>query len=202
MNRQSLAVGIVFVLCLCAAVQANPLNLTVPHDPWVLTDAVYVQYTLTGADTGHLLAYGCPTTYNDGPESTVTLNPYYSYFELNLDLYTSGEPIGGSLTLSGATDNNPTPPVLFYSTLLNAFGYGADDKFECILTQEGPGVPQEGDLIGVILIGTSIPGDPDTWFTDAFNNNYNGQADVFYLPEPATLVVLAIGALGLLGRRK
>ena len=95
MNRQSLAVGIVFVLCLCAAVQANPLNLTVPHDPWVLTDAVYVQYTLTGADTGHLLAYGCPTTYNDGPESTVTLNPYYSYFELNLDLYTSGEPIGG-----------------------------------------------------------------------------------------------------------
>lgn len=210
MYKLGLLLAIFAALAVTTSIHADPLNLEVPHDPWICTDGVFVQYSLTGETTGHLWAYGAPTTYNDAPESTVALDSRYSWFELNVDLTTDGVATGGSLTLSGAVDIDPAstigdipqPPVLFNSTVLTDFGFGQEDMFEFLFVQDGDAVPPDNEPFGVVLFGTSIPGEPADWFSADFNNYYNGQANVFYLPEPASFCLLALGGLGLIRRRK
>ena len=188
MSKRSVLLGLFCVVCFTVPAGASPLGLTVPSDPLVVTDAVLVEYTLTGTNTGHLSASGNLSTYNDGPESTVTLNGQYGLFQLEVDLYRDGGFVGGSVELRGAVDANPQPPVLFYSDNLTDFGFGIDDTLEFLFTQTGAGVPPVNAPFGVILLWSGFSGDPVEGFSQPFNSFYGSQADTFYVPEPLHFV--------------
>lgn len=196
-----LILALFFVSSMASVVQADPLNLTIPHDPWVFSSGVYVDYSLTGSDTGRLMISGWPDTFNATPIiEGVRLES--GSLELSIDMYTNGVPIGGTVTLTGSElygDENP--PILFHSTNLTAFGFSNYAKYEFLFTQEGVGIPPLDEPFGVVVLGMSVPGEGID-FTQPFSNYSNGQAETFYLPEPSSLVVLAMAGIGLIRRRR
>ena len=132
---------------------------------------------------------------------------------------TTGPGLSGSLTIKatrmdaghygeyipGCDDDD-----VFYSTTLADFGSGVEDKFEFVFTQEGTGMlaPDE-EPIGIIVDAREIsnfddPNGPDFSLSE-WNNGYGLTANshAFYMPEPTTLIVLAIaGGLAVVRRRR
>lgn len=122
---------------------------------------------------------------------------------------------------------DPDLPVirLFYSNTLTAWSACTTDLFQFTFTQEGsnglPNLPQDGTPIGVILdardilefrlrdaegnlildsSGNPIPVDPH--FDIDFGNGGVGKSETYFFPEPGTLALLTLGALGLVRRRR
>ncbi len=202
MRRISLKCAFVLLMVQTAGTaSADLLNLPFPHYPRVWNIAIGVSYTLpdnpSPTDTGDFTAIGYSSQqYTDGEGSLVILD---GDFVLNAVLRQDGTFVSGDLTVDGDW-LNPDTSLLFHSSKLTAFGYGGDDLFEFKFTEEGNYLAPDGENVGVILAGTSIPQFDETHppvFTSSFDNMYDGTANVFYMPEPTTCLLLGLASLGL-----
>jgi len=172
----------------------------------VFSTSLNVNYTYNpGPQTGVLTSTGQMylTTATVQLDEADTGSTGFGTFELQVELESDGQILeGGDHELHVAWDPYMTGNIdLFYSTTLIAFGFSADDKFECIFEQEGNMLAPDKEQVGVILWGVSIGGGEPV-FNAPFSNGGNGYSDTFYLPEPSGLVVLSIVGLGALYRRK
>jgi hypothetical protein len=199
-----------------AVAQAGPaLNLNVEHYPVVFAPGVYITYDPAGAPDGKglLTAVGYPDVFDiDGnnPTASIALDPqdWDDNFILTAVIEpTTGEALSGTLLVQGITLDpaggyvSPlTSPDMFYSTILTGFSVRPSQLFEFTFQQEGAMIPPDGEPIGVILSGVSIPGEPD--FTVAWENNANGFSNTFYMPEPASMITLLVVAGAGLARRR
>jgi len=203
--RSVRVVGLVCGLSLCllaVSAQGTPLNLSKQHYPLVYSGGIYVSYDPAGAGGGQyglLTASGWPLELNS--DETTTVNLWDGVFELEAVIDPStGEGLSGTLTVTGDPDGYLED--LFYSTNLLGFGSSADDKFEFLFQQQGDMLAGDGDVVGVILWAWSIDEFLEPVFNIPFENNYNGEADTFYLPEPSSCALFAVIGLGLIRRRR
>ncbi len=196
-----------------ASAQAALIGLTMTHFPRVASNGIEVVYVApTGGDTlGTLTAFG--DAWDIYSSSSPTAEEGWGFFDLTVVIdSTTGEAVSGSLLVDDDPDDGYGD--IFSSGTILDFGFGGDDLMEFKFTQEGdsgmPTGPQDGDIIGIILSAMSIPdaifadGDPGIvpdWTTD-FSNSFNGESNTFFLPEPASLGLLAAGGLALLRRRR
>ena len=199
--RCAIIVGAVLALILQASpASAELLNLPFPHYPRVKAIGMTVTFELPEdplpTDTGTFRASGYTTEQYDyqidDPDYPVYLD---GDFLLEAVLNQDGSFVSGTLTVN-ADYFDPDNSMLFYSGTLADFGFGGADLFEFKFTQQGDMLAPDGEPVGVILSGVSIGFDPNTnpvVFTSGFANNDNGFCDVFYLPEPATAILLLAG---------
>ncbi len=207
--------GISIFLCACvlfgvvASAQASLIGLEMAHFPRVASNGIAVDYIApTGGET-----YGTLTAFGDAwdiySSSAPEAEEAWGYFDLTVMI----DPITGDAVSGSLLVDDDFYGDIFNSSTIVDFGFGGNDLFEFKFTQEGnsglPTGPQDGDSIGVILSAVSIPDAifddtpvivPD-WTTD-FSNNWNGESDTFFMPEPASLGLLAAGGLALLRRRR
>lgn len=204
MRRLTIACAVLALVVLQAGVvNAAPLGLEFPHYPRVWANDIDVSYD---AGTGLFEAvWGYAVEQYDDANEVLT----YIDGDFNLSVYLNEDGTLASSTgsLLVTSDYEDPDSILFYSTHVERFGFSTVDVFEFEFTQQGPGLPPEGEPIGVILTGASI--DPDDFdpnapvpFANSFTNGGNGYADVFYLPEPATAALLGLGALAALRVRR
>ena len=210
--------GISIFLCACvlfalaASAEASLIGLELTHYPRVASSGILVTYVApTGGDVYGTLTTAFGETWDLFSDETQTADEVWGAFDLTIQIDPStGQAVPGSGSLLVADDI--AYGSMFASSTILEFGYGGDDIMEFRFVQQGvsglPNGPQNGDMIGVILSAMSIPdaifAAPETvpdWLTD-FSNNYNGQSDTFFLPEPASLGLLAAGGLALLKRRR
>ena len=208
--------GISIFLCACvvlgavASAQASLIGLEMAHFPRVASNGIAVDYIApTGGET-----LGTLTAFGDAWDIYSSIAPEaeeaWGFFDLTVVIdSTTGTAVSGELYV-----DDDTYGFIFSSTTIETvFGFGGNDLFEFKFTQVGnsglPTGPQDGDSIGVILSALSIPDAifddspvivPD-WTTD-FSNNWNGESDTFFLPEPTSLGLLVAGSFALLRRRK
>ncbi len=205
--RNFALIPVVAVVLMCAVVSsasAEMIGLSFEHYPRTMSIAIQVTYDPTAgsdANTGLLTATG--TTMEVFWNETGSEMVLPGIFDLSVEIdKATGEGVSGDLTVTGMVGG--LPQTLFASETLTDFGFGGDDLFEFIFEQNGAGLPPEDEEIGIILSGVSIVdaeyGDPI--FGQSFDNNANGYADTFYLPEPASIVVLLTVGGGMLFRRR
>jgi MYXO-CTERM domain-containing protein len=212
--------------------QATPLlDLTISHFPRVYATDVHVKYVADGASVdanllagqGLLTVEGTPwTLYEEGgPEEGVDINEGVFSIRAVIDRATTAA-VGGQMEITGdpvmVDSGDPYSGVLrglFYSTTFKllpggtpAFGAGGNDTLDFIFVQEGtPSLAPESASVGIKIYGESVPdslfseANPPTFQVD-FENLSDGSGNAFYLPEPASLSVLALGAIALLRRRR
>ena len=114
----------------------------------------------------------------------------------------------GTGTRDSENDNGIPVVTLFESNDLTAWSACTTDLFQFTFTEQGTTpVVHDGHTIGIILDGQQIsqfrdafdnPVDPH--FDVDFNNGGLGKADIYFFPEPGTLALMALGALGLARR--
>ena len=213
------------------SVQATPLNplmqLTTEHYPLILAEQMQVDYygvdhasnTLPNSDTQGLLVLTATVMEFTSDEGATATGAFGSFaISIAVDPLT-GEGLSGSLAVTGtqADVNNIAnwgqnlPGLddedIFYSTNLTDFGSGFDDRFEFIFAQEGTGMlAPDAEPIGVIASAWTIPGMTVPDFDMSGWDNGSGltaKSHTFYMPYPATLLVLAIaGGLAVVRRRR
>lgn len=207
--------GLSIFLCACvllgvvASSQAALIGLEMTHFPRVGSNGIAVDYVAPTVEGGN----GTLTAFGDAwdiySSSAPEAEEAFGFFDLTVIIDSStGDFVSGSLLV----DDDIYGDIFNSSTILD-FGFGGNDLFEFKFTQQGnsglPTGPQNGDTIGVILSAVSIPDTifddspvivPD-WTTD-FSNNWNGESDTFFLPEPASLGLLVAGSIALLRRRR
>jgi hypothetical protein len=208
------------VCALATSADGGLLNLLETHLPRVKAEHVYVRYDLPEdpqpGDTGKFTSSGFSTWRYDPPAGASTRID--GDFKLSVELNQDGTIVPGTGSLE-VTSNylDPLNTVLFKSTDITGFGFGAHDLFEFTFTQDAGGppsvIPDPGDPIGIILPAESIPDfdvNTDPYFTISFAN-YDvsdpfdiplGYSNTFYMPEPGAAVLLAVAGLGILRRRR
>jgi len=197
----AVVVVVSFIFISAGAAQGDLLNLSRDHYPRIYTGSILVTYDADGAgDKGLLIAEGWPMAVDSSDVDTVDLLDGIFYLECVIDPAT-GAAESGSLTVTGDLDGVNTV-TLMESTILTAFGSGAEDLFEFKFTQEGatPLVP-DTDTIGVILDGREVLDFSVPDFSSDFTNDGWGNAESFYMPEPTTMVLVGLGGIGILRRR-
>jgi len=203
-----------FLLAAPAAAHGALLNLTRLHYPLVYAGNVSVNYDADGGAGGGLLtASGTPfiTLQLDDSDSGTS---YFGSFALMLELVSGGDN-DGSIVPGGQQSLNITykpdgfmgaSETIFSSTKATAFGFWYEDKFEFLFTQNvDTEFVDAGEPVGVIVTANSIPdfNEPDIpVFTDDFSNGLGGESNTFYLPEPGTAVLMAVGAVAVFRRRR
>ena len=201
---------VMLVACLLlsvSAAQADLLGLTVEHYPRLFSDDVTVTYDQDGGPGGKglLTATGYSwDLYEYEGDTTHPILDNDSAFTLTtvIEPDTGGE-ISGTLNVTG--DTYGSLETLFNSANLVGFGFGGDDLFEFLFVQQGDGLPDEGDYIGVIMYANLTEFDednPPVFNAGDFVNPGNGQSNTFYLPEPASATLLVLAGLGILRRRR
>jgi len=175
----------------CAAKgDLEPLNLTKRLPDFAAINALDMNYD---ADADKFIAQGNIYLYTDAGGNSHS--PTFATFLLNADINGSGMLTGGTLTINGFIG---VPPIaigdLLTADLTNfgAHGSGSTTVFEFLGATTGGALAAEfGPQIGVIYqpVTTSYPGN----FSADFENE-NGTADTFLVPEPASMM---LGALGL-----
>jgi len=192
-------------------VRAELIDLDIEHLPRLYALDVQVDYDADGGGGGMglLTAEGLSWDLYQPPAGDA-VEMWAGVFDLSavIDPVTDTV-VSATLYVSGDPDFVEVP--LFTSATLTPwrpnFGFGGNDLLEFIFEQEGPGLPPEGEQIGVIINGVSISdaifaeGVLPT-FAEDFHNSGNGYSDTFFLPEPATAAFLALGALALRRRRR
>ena len=199
--------------------------------PLVFSTNVKVDYDPTGGagGNGRLTASGWTYTYT-ALEGTAVVD-VFGDFNLDVDIVPStGVAVSGNLTVTGvdywtdeALETGLEDGNLFSSNELallpsgqTAFGSGAEDKFEFIFVQDGDMLVNDETYIGVVIWAYAIDAfnviDPfftvvgGTWQNyDPLDDDgdYPGESDTFHLPEPTTLIVLAMaGGLAVVRRRR
>jgi hypothetical protein len=213
MMRTLSIVVLAAVLCtLAGPASAELLNLGLTHYPRLYADQMHVTYTYNSADeTGLLVLEADPYSYfdvfHDDTGAVDWADP--GTFLLTAVIDKNGQALSGNLTVTAydgflGEPEDGEEDSLFVSTTLTAFGFGQEDLFEFKFLQAGPGLPDDGEEIGVIFSAYSIGlfDGVDPYFTESFSNNGNGIANAFYMPEPGTLALLATGACMLARKRK
>lgn len=225
-SKVSILLTVVAVLSLSVgSVWATPaaplLNFSPEHFPLIYSYNIKVDYYPTGGagGSGHLSALGTSLLYRPEPGVAIDIDVDGTFsVEADIDQAT-GVAESATLTVTGLVGGLPIAGLpdenLFSSTILMDFGSGAEDKFEFLFTQQGDMLAPNGAPVGVLLSAWGIddfndPNDPvfdHEWHNydpfDPFLFFYPGDSDSFYLPEPTTMIVLAVaGGLGLLRRRR
>lgn len=191
------AVALSVILVGVCPILAAPLDLDAPHDPLVYSGYVSVSYTVEAGsgDNGVLTASGLALSVNWDPTTSTSI---VGSFSLTAEIVpATGERVGGDLVVTDGVSQ------LFYSGKLDDFGFSAEDNFEFLFEQQGAGMlAPDGEPVGVILWGNSIGLFSEPRFDEPFSNAGNGEADTFWLPEPATAIFLVVGGLGALRHRR
>jgi len=179
---------------------AAPLNLTQSY-PDLAVFNVSTSYSASGT---HFTATGDvnQVTLEDGLTSYAVVDTTLS---IDAQVDNNGQLISGTLAIQGVIpDLGLVPSMLLLSADLTAFGFsgsGESTLFEFLADADGGALASELDsAIGVILNpGTTTYSDVASFTVDSCGTG--GTADVF-VPEPATLVLLAGGLLAMPLRRR
>ncbi len=201
MTRPTAVVSSIVAVALAGTAVAAPLNL-VGGLPDASAGFIHVTYN---AGSGAFSAVGLTQNLNM-PGFGINNALGNKLFSLQATIDNAGNASSATLEVRGNFITNDR--VLFKSSRLQAFGFGATRKFEFVfLNDTGEILPVNGE-IGVILIGNglSFPGGVPS-FTSSFNNRplpqvpATGNADTFFIPTPGTA---ALGLVGMLaaGRRR
>ncbi len=193
----------IVILLVATAAQGARLNLPLPHYPYVSSAFIDIDFVPSAGGTdGTLTAYGYTAQLRTDATTTSDL---FGEFSLTAQIDAEGIASSGSLSLTSDFADS----IMYNSTDLTGFGFGGDeDMMEFTFTQDGATsmVPDDA-MLCVILYGIGMPGSQYD-FTTSWDNydgtpgNGNGHSETFYAPEPATMILLAAGSLGLLRRRR
>lgn len=189
-------------------IPSSPLGLVRIKPDLAANGSVTTGYN-AGTDTFTLQSSLTGYTRLVSPTSPGALNgSLVPGLNLSADITDLGALVNGTLTIDGVSPGlSLVPRQTLLTATLTAFGYsgsGASTVFEFLGTVTGGALRGDfGSRIGVIL----IPGSNCTYsglFTADFAGTGNtGTVDVFAVPEPCTLGVLALGGgLALLKRRR
>lgn len=180
---------------------AAPLNLS-PALPDVASGFILVTYD---ANTSIFSATGVTQNVTLPGPSSVPAG--LRAFSLTCVIDNLGNASSGTLLVR--SDVGGADSVNFMSSDLDAFGFGAFNKFEFIFSQQSGNLASVNEQIGTILIapGLSFPGGvPD--FSRSFSNAFpgtnfgDGNADTFVIPAPSAAGLLALGGLVAARRRR
>ena len=179
---------------------AAPLNLTQSYPDL----AVFNVSTSYDADGTHFTAQGDVNQFTlaDGVTWYTVVNTTMS---LDAQVDNDGQLVSGTLTVQGVIPGlGLVPDMLLLSADLTAFGFsgsGESTLFEFLADPDGGALETYFDPdLGVVLDPGTTTYSETTTFTVDFCGS-DGRADIF-VPEPATLVLLAGGLLARAIRRR
>ncbi len=209
---RAVLVSIVFIgLATSLATAALIPGMSFEHYPRVYSMDVSVNYDADGGTGGNGLLTASGYTwdcYESDPDSSY---PLYGFFDLSVEIDKTNPndivAVGGTLVVSDEPVYGDPLVNLFASTTLTDFGFGGDDLLQFLFVQNGPGMPPENEPVGIIISGVSIDNalfseaNPPT-FQEDFSNTGNGSSNAFYLPEPASMILLSVGFGSLCLRRR
>ena len=191
MNIRTSMVAVTCTLTMACAAKGDlePLNLTKRLPDFAAINTVNMDYD---ANADEFIAQGNIYLYTDASGNSHP--PTFATFLLNDDINGSGALTGGTLTINGFIDGPVPMDDLLTADLtkFGAHGTGATTVFEFLGATTGGTLAAEfGPKVGVIYqpVTTSYPGN----FSADFDGK-NGTADTFLVPEPASMM---LGALGL-----
>ncbi len=200
-GRHAAVVVVSLAGLLAAPAQGSLLGLTLLRSPDITSGFINVAYD---SDTGFFTASGFALQL-DGLDFDVIGSFAYS---LQLDGFGGliSNPLN-ILTITGALQGEGPTEVTLLEGVVTAFGFqdGGGDLFEILFTVTGGDLAtpahygDPGAVGGVIMNANGS--DFDGTFDDNFNNIGTGTSDTAPIPEPATLVLLAIAG-GLVARRR
>lgn len=184
-----------------AAQQANAslIGLT-PSLPDIVTGFVFLDYDSSKKLLDVEGFVGDITTQWQGPPAYYPFDYYYS---INASIDNAGRVRGGTLIISGKIAGLGLQSGTLLTGNLSQFGFSPcpGDVFEFTFDVTG------GDLASYFGPHAGVILDPvDSGFNGSFASNFSntgyGVSDTFPVPEPVSLVILALGACPLLLRRK
>ena len=194
----------VFLFGTLAAAPAGavPLNLLLNDYPDIFSTGISVSYN---ASTDAFSAIGNAISLDD--DGADPLVPIFSgSFTLTATIDASGVLApGGTLAISGTVPTDMSGGTYSGSLLsgsLTAFGFGGEnDPFEFLFTVTGGAAADLwGDTGGVILHDHYFPGSFDDGWSSLFPVGTSDTGTP--IPEPATMLLLGSGLIGLAGLRR
>ena len=181
-------------------------DLSFDHYPRVRAIDVSVTYDANGGTGGTGLLTASGYTWELYMENASNYDDLDGDFYLEVEINkTTLKPASGFLTVD---DYYMSGDDLFYSTIITDFGFGGDDMLQFRFVQEGTGMmAPDNEPVGVIISAVSIPNElfseaNQPTFLVNFSNSGNGYSNIFYLPEPATMLLLAAGLGSICIRRR
>ena len=193
--------AIVLALSLfCAQANAALIGLT-QSVPDVTSNFETVSFTV---GNHHLSFSGFDNKLNvDGNMITIAGTRTFS---IEANLTSTGGFVNGFLVMDGNVASVGANTGVLLTGTLTQFGFGtaADQQLEFKFTVTGGALASRyGSTAGVIATGTGFSGSFSTTdWQNATPGNGNGTSDTFAVPEPATMLVLLVGAAaGALRRR-
>ncbi len=198
------------IVCAAGTSFGSVLNDTPAHYPWVKSSGGYIEYD---AATGRLDIQSYPELLNLDSSNFVNL-PYESENGSLFELHVKIDPVTKTVSL-----NPDAPAAMYYSSHALYVTGGTDSTIGDIFQSDRPvefdynqtnlgqisfRFRQDGDMVapndGNIVVHV-YAGNFPTDFSDSFSQSVD-YSDIFFLPEPATLSLLALGSLVVMRRRR